>query len=180
MKKVLVASLVPYAKNTRTHSPEQINKIAASITEFGWTNPILIDGDNNIIAGHGRILAAKQLGITEVPAIDLSHLTATQRRAYIIADNQLALESGWDNNLLALELDELDKLDFKLDILGFDEDEINKIINQSEVLKEITIQLKPIKKTRILISIENNSSINIDSIINQLLDAGCEVDYSGN
>lgn len=128
MKKVLVASLVPYEKNTRTHSPDQINKIAASITEFGWTNPVLIDGDNNVIAGHGRILAAKQLGITEVPAIDLSHLTATQRRAYIIADNQLALESGWNEDLLAQELADL-KLDgFDLSLIGFADSDLNAIL----------------------------------------------------
>lgn len=128
MKKVLVASLVPYEKNTRTHSPEQINKIAASITEFGWTNPILIDGDNNVIAGHGRIMAAKQLGITEVPAIDLSHLSATQRRAYIIADNQLALESGWNEDLLAQELADL-KLDgFDLSLIGFADSDLNAIL----------------------------------------------------
>jgi DNA modification methylase len=129
MKKVLVASLVPYEKNTRTHSPEQISKIAASITEFGWTNPILIDGDNGIIAGHGRIMAARQLGITEVPAIDLSHLSATQRRAYIIADNQLALESGWNEDLLAQELADL-KLDgFDLGVIGFDDTDLNAILS---------------------------------------------------
>ena len=104
MKTVLVSDLIPYARNTRTHSDEQINKIAASITEFGWTNPILIDGNNGIIAGHGRILAAQKLGIIDVPAIDLSHLTDAQKRAYIITDNKLALESGWDNKMLEEEL----------------------------------------------------------------------------
>lgn len=129
MLKVLVASLVPYEKNTRTHSPEQINKIATSITEFGWTNPVLIDGENNVIAGHGRIMAAKQLGITEVPAIDLSHLSATQRRAYIIADNQLALESGWNEDLLAQELADL-KLDgFDLSLIGFADSDLNNILS---------------------------------------------------
>ena len=129
MKKVLVESLVPYVKNTRTHSPGQINKIAASITEFGWTNPILIDGDNNIIAGHGRIMAAKQLGITEVPAIDLSHLSATQRRAYIIADNQLALDAGWDDDLLAQELADLKRDGFDLSLVGFADADLNSILS---------------------------------------------------
>jgi len=89
-----IAALVPYQRNARTHSDERITQIAASIVEYGWTNPILVDGDNGLIAGHGRLLAARQLGMTDVPVIELAHLTPTQRRALVIADNQLALNAG--------------------------------------------------------------------------------------
>jgi ParB-like chromosome segregation protein Spo0J len=100
-------SLIPYARNSRTHSEAQVAQIAGSIREFGFTNPVLIDADNGIIAGHGRIMAAQKLGLAEVPCIRLDHLTETQRKAYIIADNKLALNSGWDEDMLALELGEL-------------------------------------------------------------------------
>lgn len=93
---VAIQKLIPYAKNSRTHSDEQVSQIAASIKEFGWTNPILVDGDHGIIAGHGRLLAANRLGLTSVPVIELAHLTKTQKAALIIADNKLALNSGWD------------------------------------------------------------------------------------
>ena len=91
-------ALIPYARNARTHSPEQISQIAASIREFGFTNPVLTDGRNGIIAGHGRVLAAQKLGMPEVPIIDLAHLTDAQKRAYILADNKLALNAGWDDD----------------------------------------------------------------------------------
>ena len=99
-------------------------QIAASIREFGWTNPILVDGDNGIIAGHGRLLAARKLGMSTVPVIELAGLSEAQKRAYIIADNKLALNAGWDNELLGLELGELDALGFDLSLTGFGEDEI--------------------------------------------------------
>jgi len=102
-----VEALVPYARNPRTHSEAQIAKIAASIVEYGWTNPILVDGNNGIIAGHGRLAAARKLGLDEVPVIELAHLTPAQKRAYVIADNRLALNAGWDEEMLALELAEL-------------------------------------------------------------------------
>lgn len=124
-----VADLVPYARNSRTHSDYQVGQIAASIKEFGFTNPILIRGDNVIIAGHGRLYAAQKLEIPEVPCIVLDHLTDTQAKALVIADNKLALNSGWDNDMLKLELGELGDMDFNLDILGFDVDEINLINN---------------------------------------------------
>src|SRR3984957_19677410 len=92
--------LIGYVRNARTHSDEQVAEIAASIREFGWTNPILVDGDNGVIAGHGRILAARKLGIDKVPVIELAHMTAIQKQAYIIADNKLALNAGWDNSML--------------------------------------------------------------------------------
>jgi ParB-like chromosome segregation protein Spo0J len=126
-KKVLVKNLVPYARNSRTHSDAQVSQIAASIKEFGFTNPVLIDEDGGIIAGHGRILAAQHLKIEEVPAIVLSHLTDIQKKAYIIADNKLALNAGWDDELLRLEFDELDSAGFDLDLTGFSLDEIDAL-----------------------------------------------------
>ena len=113
-----------YARNARTHSEEQVAQIAASIREFGFTNPVLTDGNNGIIAGHGRVLAARKLGLAEVPVIELAHLTPAQRRAYVLADNKLALNAGWDEDLLRLELAELQDLGFDLGLTGFDEDEI--------------------------------------------------------
>jgi ParB-like chromosome segregation protein Spo0J len=123
-KTVSTDSLIPYVRNSRTHSDEQVAQIAASIKEFGFLNPIIIDGDNGIIAGHGRVMAAQKLGIKELPCIEASHLTDTQRRAYIIADNKLALNADWDIDLLRVELDELGKLDFDLELTGFSLDEI--------------------------------------------------------
>jgi len=119
--------IIPYVNNSRTHSDEQITQIAASIHEFGFTNPILLDGNNGIIAGHGRLLAAKKLGMDEVPTIDLSYFTEAQKKAYIIADNQLALKAGWDEDLLKIELQELDEMDFDIDLLGFDDEFLNDL-----------------------------------------------------
>lgn len=116
--------LIPYARNSRTHSDTQVAQIAASIKEFGWTNPILIDGEHGIIAGHGRLAAAQKLGMKEVPVIELSHLSATQKKALIIADNKLALNSGWDNEILALEFEDLKLDDFDLSLTGFASEEI--------------------------------------------------------
>jgi hypothetical protein len=120
-------TLIPYARNTRTHSEAQVAQIAGSIREFGFTNPILIDNENGIIAGHGRVMAAQKLGIAKVPCIRLGHLTDTQRRAYIIADNKLALNAGWDEELLGIELAALREDDFDLGILGFDEAELGDL-----------------------------------------------------
>lgn len=116
--------LIPYARNARTHSAEQVAQIAASIREFGWTNPILVDGDNGIIAGHGRLLAARKLGFNDVPVIELAGLSEAQKRAYVIADNKLALNAGWDQDLLALEFGDLKGFGFDLALTGFGEDEI--------------------------------------------------------
>ncbi len=123
-----VSELIPYARNARTHSDEQIERIANSIKEFGWTNPILIDGENGIIAGHGRILAARKLGIEKVPTIELSGLTEAQKRAYIIADNRLALDAGWDEDILKLEFAELEKEGFELSKTGFSDEEIREMM----------------------------------------------------
>ena len=128
IKYLPVDSLVPYARNARTHSEAQVAQIAASIEEFGWTNPVLVDGDGGIIAGHGRVLAAVLLGMTKVPCIELGHLTEVQRRAYVIADNKIALNAGWDENLLAAELVDLEALGFDLDLTGFGVDEIEALV----------------------------------------------------
>lgn len=127
-----VADLIPYARNSRTHNEEQIAQIMASIKEFGFTNPILIGGDNVIIAGHGRLLAAQRLGLKEVPVIRLPDLTETQRKALVIADNKIALNAGWNEEMLALEMKELEESDFNLDILGFSEDELKELENFGE------------------------------------------------
>jgi len=113
--------LLPYARNSRTHSDSQVAQIAASIREFGWTNPILVDQEGTIIAGHGRVMAARKLGETRVPVITLGHLTDAQKRAYVIADNQLALNAGWDADMLKVEIADLMAADFDLSLLGFDD-----------------------------------------------------------
>ena len=123
-----VAELVPYARNSRTHSEAQVAQIAASIREFGFTNPVLVDAKGEIIAGHGRVMAAKVLGLAEVPVLVLDHLTDAQRRAYVIADNKLALNAGWDLELLAVELGELQGFDFDLMLTGFSDDELSKLL----------------------------------------------------
>jgi ParB-like chromosome segregation protein Spo0J len=117
-----IERLKPYERNSRTHSPEQIGHIAASIVEFGFTNPILVDGGDGIVAGHGRLAAAQELKLLQVPVVVLDHLSERQRRAYIIADNQLALTAGWDDELLKTELGELNELGFDLALLGWGED----------------------------------------------------------
>jgi len=123
-----VETLIPYARNPRTHSDAQVAKIAASIVEYGWTNPVLVDGDNGVIAGHGRLAAARKLGLDEVPVIELGHLTPAQKRAYVISDNRLALDAGWDEELLALELAELSEAGYDLALTGFDESEIDALL----------------------------------------------------
>jgi DNA modification methylase len=122
-----VEELIPYARNSRTHSDAQVAQIAASVREFGWTNPVLIDGENGIIAGHGRVLAARKLGMDSVPCIELAGLTDTQRRAYIIADNKLGLNAGWDDELLAVEFAELADAGFDNLLTGFTQDEIDAL-----------------------------------------------------
>lgn len=126
-----VGDLTPYEGNPRTHSDAQVTKIAASLIEFGWTNPILVDDDGNIIAGHGRLLAALSLGMVSVPVIRLSHMTDEQRRAYLIADNQLALDAGWDDDLLAAELKALGAVHFDLSVIGFDPHELHGYIGDA-------------------------------------------------
>lgn len=130
---VSVGELIPFAKNSRTHDDAQVAQIAASIKEFGFTNPILIDEQSGIIAGHGRLLAARKLQLTEVPCIRLSHLSDAQKRAYVIADNKLALNAGWDDEMLALELGDLKDMEFDLSLTGFSTDEINALLTPTVV-----------------------------------------------
>ena len=124
-----VSDLIPYINNARTHSAEQVSQIAASIKEFGFTNPVLIDGNNGIIAGHGRVQAAIKLDMIEVPTICLDTLTKAQVKAYILADNRLAESAGWDNDLLRIEIDDLKELDFDIDLIGFNPDELMNILD---------------------------------------------------
>lgn len=130
-----VADLIPYARNSRTHSDEQVAQIAASIKEFGFTNPILTDGDNGIIAGHGRLQAARKLGLTEVPTIPLTGLTEAQKRAYVIADNKLALNAGWDFSALENEIRGLDDDGFDLSLLGLDETELQRLLSDADTVE---------------------------------------------
>jgi len=122
--------LIPYARNTRTHSDEQVNQIVSSIKEFGFTNPVLVDQDNMIIAGHGRVMAANKLKLGKVPTICLKHLTEAQKKAYIIADNRLALNAGWDEDMLKVELEELNDLEFDISLLGFEDKEIESLLSE--------------------------------------------------
>ena len=131
-----INDLIPYIRNARTHSESQIAQIAASIKEFGFLSPILIAEDNTILAGHGRLAAARKLGLTKVPCVKESHLTETQRRAYIIADNKLSLNAGWDEDILAIELSELQGADFDLDLLGFDESELDSIFEDDKEVED--------------------------------------------
>ena len=143
IKEVAVDKLIPYAKNSRTHSEAQIAQIAASIKEFGFRNPILVDG-TGVIAGHGRLLAARKLNLKQVPTIDCSDLTEPQKKAYIIADNKLAMNAGWDSELLAVEMEELLKGNFNLELLGFTEGELDELLDTTP--QEAELGLLPDEK----------------------------------
>jgi DNA modification methylase len=134
---ISIDRLIPYSKNSRTHDDAQVAQIAASIKEFGWTNPILVDGTKGVIAGHGRLLAARKLGMDKVPTIELKDMTETQKKAYVIADNRIALNSGWDTSMLSLELQEL-KDDIDLSLLGFDPNELDALLNPIEETEGLT------------------------------------------
>ena len=133
LETIAIDRLIPYARNSRTHSDEQVAQVAASIREFGFTNPVLIDGEGGIIAGHGRVMAARKLGLADVPCIRLAHLSDAQKRAYIIADNKLALNAGWDEEILALELLDLRGEDFALPLSGFTSEELEQIFSAFDV-----------------------------------------------
>ena len=132
IEQIAIERLIPYARNSRTHSETQIAQIAASMREFGFTNPVLISDDETIIAGHGRILAAQTLGLDRVPCLRLSHLTEAQRRAYVIADNKLALNAGWDDDLLKLELGDLGKSGVDLSLTGFSVEEMDGLFYEPD------------------------------------------------
>lgn len=147
-----IQDLIPYARNSRTHNDAQVAQIAASIKEFGWTNPVLLDGENGIIAGHGRVLAAQKLGQKEIPTIELSHMTENQKRAYIIADNKLALNAGWDNDMLFTEFTDLKDAGYDLGLTGFSDDEIRaltpEVINEGLVDEDQTPEPPAEPKTK--------------------------------
>lgn len=132
LEQARIDDLIPYARNSRTHSETQVAQVAASIREFGFTNPVLIDADGGIIAGHGRVLAARKLGLKTVPAIRIDYMTEAQKRAYVIADNKLALNAGWDDELLALELGDLKDEGFDLSLTGFSDDELARLVIDAE------------------------------------------------
>jgi hypothetical protein len=131
-KLIPTSDLIPYARNSRTHSEAQVTKIASSIKEFGFINPVVTDGKNGIVAGHGRVLAASKLGLKEVPCVEASHLTEAQKRAYVIADNRMALDAGWDFDLLKVELGDLQGMDFDLALTGFDPGELENFLAEEE------------------------------------------------
>lgn len=127
-----VDDLIPYARNARTHSAEQINKLVSSIREFGFINPVIISEDGGILAGHGRVMAAQKMGLKEVPCVVETHLSDTQRRAYILADNRLALDAGWDEEMLRIEMEELQSLDFDMELTGFDDNELSEYMKEMD------------------------------------------------
>lgn len=165
IKTVLVSDLIPYARNSRTHSDDQVAQIAASIREFGFLNPIIIDGDKGIIAGHGRVLAAQKLGLASLPCVEASHLSDSQRRAYVIADNKLALNAGWNDEMLMLELDCLASEGFDLSLTGFDIDEISKIFDETKGVK-VDDGIEKSEKDELIIRFNPKDRIAIMNCIN--------------
>ena len=155
-----INELKPYENNSRTHDESQIKQICESIKEYGWTNPVLIDEKGMIIAGHGRVLGAQKLGIKEVPCIVLSGLTEAQKKAYVIADNKMALNAGWDFNLLSLELENLKELDFDLELTGFSADEIDGLLSTNEDIENNDYEEQDLK--------ENNTQLH------KCPECGCE------
>lgn len=154
---------MPYAKNSRTHSKEQITQIATSIGEFGFTNPVLIGESEDIIAGHGRVMAAKELELSKVPCIRLEHLTKEQKKAYVIADNKLALNAGWNENLLKQEIESLQESDYDITLTGFSEMEIDELLaaeeiidDADEILHEQSLQVEPAKEYVLILAKDND------------------------
>lgn len=166
-----IDDLIPYIKNSRTHSPQQIQQLAASIKEFGWTNPILLDGDNGIIAGHGRLAAARLLNQSEVPTIQLNGLNENQKRAYIIADNKLALNAGWDIEFLNLEIKDLQDAGFDLNLMGFSAEELKEFApNEDKVIEDMDIK----DESRNLLMIECISEHELQNLFEEMQERGFE------
>ena len=163
-----IVDLIPYARNSRTHSEAQVAQIAASIKEFGWTNPVLLDGENGIIAGHGRVMAAQKLGEKEVPTIELANMTGNQRKAYIIADNKLALNAGWDDAMLALEIDDLKDAGYNLELTGFD---LKEFELKDDEDKEGN---SPIDESRNLLMIECEGERELEKLFAEMQERGFE------
>ena len=158
-KSTPVADLIPYARNSRTHSEAQVSKIAASIKEFGFLSPIVVDGENGIIAGHGRVMAAKKLGMIEVPCIEAAHLTSAQRRAYVIADNRLALDAGWNDDFLRAEILDIANNGFEIAIIGFDKEELSKLFDETAGIKIDEIEDEKID--RIIVKFDPEDRVNV-------------------
>ena len=175
-----VEDLIPYARNARTHSDDQVARIAGSIKEFGWTNPILVDGENGIIAGHGRLAAARKLGMSEVPVIELDGLSDVQKRAYIIADNKMALDAGWDDELLKIEFEDLKIEGYDLDHTGFSEVEIGNVLNGWDSdIPEFDEDSEPDTGSRIVLKIAAEDEAQAKEVITNALEAaGIGYEYS--
>ena len=165
-KTVFVSDLIPYARNSRTHSEVQVNKIASSIKEFGFLNPILIDKDNGIIAGHGRVMAAQKLGLKEVPVLQIGHLSETQKRAYIIADNRLALDAGWDEEMLRAEFNFLGNDGFNLELKGFEIKEISSIFDETKGVK-INNEIDDIEHDFFIIKYPPDKKIDVMNVLSE-------------
>lgn len=170
IEQLSVDALIPYSNNARTHSDDQVTQIASSIKEFGFNNPILVDKTNGVIAGHGRLMAAKKLGMDTVPCIKLEHLTDAQRKAFILADNKIALNSGWDYELLKVEVENLSDEDFRLELLGFDVNELNTILGIEEEIKDD----KEISDdgNRNLLLVEFDNEIELENLFNEMQERG--------
>lgn len=171
--------LTAYANNSRTHSDEQIAQIANSIQEFGFTNPILIDEHNGIIAGHGRLMGANKLGMQEVPCIVMSGLTEAQKKAYVIADNQLALNAGWDLDMLRFEIESLDELEFDIGLLGFDDDFMDSLFDESKGIS-IDDEIEELSLDEIIVKFDKDSITEITSALQDAIKkhAGASIWYN--
>lgn len=163
-----IDSLIPYVNNARTHSDEQILQVASSIKEFGFTNPILIDEEGGIIAGHGRLMAAKKLNLTEVPTITLTNLTEAQKKAYVIADNKLALNADWDINLLKIEFNRLEDMNFDLSLTGFDDFELKQFEDDIDDIDEMEQNVgDAVDETKYLLLVEYDSERQLEEAFNE-------------
>lgn len=165
-----VDELIPYARNARTHSAEQVSKIAGSIKEFGFLNPVIISEDGGILAGHGRVLAAQKLGLKEVPCIEESHLTEIQKKAYILADNKIALDAGWDEEMLKIEFNELSNLDFDISLTGFEKTEIETLLEEQEEKEDTSKEVD--FKTTLEIIVECETEIEQESLYEEFKERG--------
>jgi ParB-like chromosome segregation protein Spo0J len=170
IEQIDIEDLIPYAMNARTHSDAQVAQIAGSIKEFGFNNPVLIDADNGLIAGHGRVMAGRKLGLKQVPAIRLGHLTETQKKAFILADNKIALNSGWDYELLKVEVELLSNEDFNLDLLGFEVNELNTILGIEEELKDEKEIVDDGNRNLLLVEFDNE--IELENLFNEMQERG--------
>ena len=177
---VAIGDLVPFEKNSRVHPPGQIERLAAAIDHFGFRQPILIDANNGIVAGHGRMIAAVKLGMTTLPCIRVRDLSETQIRAFVIADNKLSEMSAWDDEALAAELEALAEAGMA-ELSGFDADEVATIVELPQVLRESTEDLRPLKWTRILVSIPNGIEVpGLADALQRAVAHGVDVDYGSN